>query len=278
MCFNDERSETVMAERRYLMEHEEEARRLDLKTDRAAVDRQALWAGLKPGMRVADVGCGSGITTSYLYDLVSPAGSAVGVDASESRLEHARQSYGSPGIEFIQGDICQPLAGLGAFDFIWVRFVLEYHRTHAGDIVRNLVPLLNRGGILCLIDLDYNCLSHFGLSPRLERTIREIVALMERDFDFDPYVGRRLYSYLYDNGLAEIAVDLAPHHLIYGALNDIDAYNWSMKIDVAARRSGFAFPEYPGGYDEFRHEFQTFFADPRRFTYTPLIMCRGVRQ
>ncbi len=47
----------------YLMESEEEARRLDLKTDPKVVDRHARWAGLQPGMRVADLGCGSGKTT-----------------------------------------------------------------------------------------------------------------------------------------------------------------------------------------------------------------------
>ena len=102
----------------YLMEHDKEAIRLDLKTDRASVDRQAHWAGLKPGMRVADIGCGSGKTTSYLLDLVKPSGSAVGVDASESRIHHARAHYGKDGITFVCRDICLPLADLGGFDFI----------------------------------------------------------------------------------------------------------------------------------------------------------------
>jgi ubiquinone/menaquinone biosynthesis C-methylase UbiE len=264
-----------MPENRYLMEHEEEALRLDLKTDRTAVNRQALWAGLKPGMRVADIGCGSGKTTSFLFDLVSPSGSAVGIDASEPRLEHARKSYGVDGIEFVKRDIGQPLVDLGTFDFVWIRFVLEYHHAHAGTIVRNLLPLLKPGGILCLIDLDHNCLSHYGLSPRLERTIGELMALIERDFDFDPYMGRKLYSFLYDNKFENIAVELAAHHLIYGTLNEVDAYNWTRKIEVAAQSSGYAFPEYPGGYEEFFREFQTFFTDQRRFTYTPLIICRG---
>ena len=37
----------------YFMESEEEAKRLDLKTDPTVVDRHARWAGLQPGMRVA---------------------------------------------------------------------------------------------------------------------------------------------------------------------------------------------------------------------------------
>ena len=58
----------------YLMESDEETRRLDLKTDTDTIKRQALWAGIKPGMRVADLGFGSGKTTHTLNTLLQPGG------------------------------------------------------------------------------------------------------------------------------------------------------------------------------------------------------------
>ncbi len=259
----------------YIMEHDEEALRLDLKTDCASVRKQAVWAGIQPGMRVADIGCGSGKTTSFLHTLVQPGGELVGVDASASRISHAVEQYGATGIEFVCRDFYTPLDTLGTFDFIWVRFVLEYHRSKSLAIVKNLTQLLKPGGILCLIDLDYNCLSHFGLSARLENSINGIMAALEKDDDFDPYMGRKLYTYLYDLGYQEIEVDAAMHHLIYGELNEVDAYNWTKKVEIAAKNSGYRFDEYAGGYDEFVQEFKEFFANPRRFTYTPIISCRG---
>lgn len=261
----------------YIMEHDDEAVRLDMKTDSARLARQALWAGIRPGMRVADIGCGSGKTTAYLHQLIQPGGCIVGVDGSESRISHATERYGSDGVEFVHGNFYEPLDGLGEFDFIWMRFVLEYHRAGSRDIVRNLSKLLRPGGILCLIDLDYNCLSHFGLSPRLEKTINGIMETLERDHDFDPYLGRKLYSFLYDLDFREITVDVGMHHLIYGPLDQVDEYNWTKKVEVAAQNSGYGFDEYQGGYDEFVEEFKTFFADPRRFTYTPVISCRGIK-
>jgi len=260
---------------KYLMESDEEALRLDLKTAGKTVEKQALWAGIEPGMRVADIGCGSGKTTFYLDRMVQPNGQVIGVDRSEERIVHARRHYSDTGIEFVCKDMYGPLDDLGGFDFVWVRFILEYHRLRSFEIVKNISGIVKPGGILCLIDLDYNCLSHFGLPRRLERTIRGIMNILEKNADFDPYAGRKLYSYIYDLGFEDIDVEMAPHHLIFGELKETDAFNWTKKVEVAARNSGYRFEEYGGGYEEFCEDFERSFADPRRFTYTPVILCRG---
>ena len=259
----------------YLMESDEETLRLDMKTDAKVVENQAVWAGIKPGMRVADLGFGSGKTTFYLHKLVQPNGEVVGVDITESRIRHAKKHYCKKGIEYILKDIREPLDDLGMFDFIWVRFVLEYYRSQSFNIVKNISSILKPGGIICLIDLDYNCLNHFGLSKKLKRTIYGLTKAMEKNADFDPYVGIKLYSFLYDLGYQDIDVSLTPHHLIFGELNKVDAFNWTKKVEVAVKRLGYDFKEYKGGYEEFFEEFTRFFSDPRRFTYTPLISCKG---
>jgi SAM-dependent methyltransferase len=259
----------------YLMESDEETLRLDMKTDAKTVENQALWAGIKPGMRVADLGFGSGKTTFYLHKLVQPNGEVVGVDFAEDRIKHAKKHYLKKGIEYILRDIRDPLDDLGMFDFIWVRFVLEYHKSKSFDIVKNISHILNPGGIICLIDLDYNCLNHFGLSKRLKGTIYGLTKAMEKNADFDPFVGIKLYSFLYDLDYQDIDVSMAPHHLIFGELNERDAFNWTKKLEVAVKRLGYEFKEYEGGYEEFFEEFKKFFSDPRRFTYTPLISCKG---
>lgn len=259
----------------YLMENDEEIVRLEMKTDTKIVQQQAQWAGLSPGMRVADIGCGSGITTQTLFQMVQPEGEAVGVDMSEARIAHAMEKYAVPGLSFVKRNVLEPLDGIGGFDFIWVRFFLEYHRSRAFEIVKCLADITNPGGIVCLIDLDYNCLNHFSLPDRLASALNGITAKLEAEADFDPHVGIKLYSFLYDLGFEEIDASLSPHHLIFGDLKTVDAFNWAKKVEVAGRGSGYAFAEYPGGISEFLEEFQSFFSDPRRFTYTPLIACRG---
>ncbi len=259
----------------YFMESEEEARRLDLKTDPNVVDRHARWAGLQPGMRVADLGCGSGKTTFCLSKIAGSKGETVGVDNSDQRIEFAKKYYSTEKINFMLADIRSDLSCLGKFDFVWVRFVMEYYASSAYEIIQNVGKMLNPGGIICLIDLDYNCLTHYGLPKRLESAIQGIKRTLEKKADFDPYAGRKLYSYLYDMEYKDIDMALEAHHLIFGELNEVDAFNWTKKVEVGGKLSGYPFDEYEGGYEEFFKEFNKMFSDPRRFTYTPVILCRG---
>ena len=264
-----------MPDQDYIMESEEEALRLDLKTDGGVAQDQALWAGIQPGMRVVDLGCGSGKTTFYLNELVQPAGKTVGVDISEQRIQFAKSRYQAEGLEFLCRDIRTPLDDVGLFDFIYIRFVLEYHLANSFDIVKNISRILKPGGILCLIDLDCNCLRHYGLSQRLENALIKIMQELSRTMNFDPYVGIKLYAFLHDLGYEDISVRVTPHNLIYGDLRETDKFNWTQKVEIAARNSGYGFEEFAGGYQEFFEEFKAFFSDRRRFTYTPLIACRG---
>lgn len=265
----------TMRERAYLMENDEEEYRLDIKTDRKAVEKQALWAGIQPGMKVADVCCGSGKTTSILYDLVQPGGTAIGIDGSEKRLGYGRRRYGKEGLVFTKMDILEPKRDIEPFDFVWVRFVLEYYRSQSFELVKNFSDMVKPGGVLCLVDLDQNCLNHSGMSGRLERTLVEIVRAVEERENFDPYAGRHLYSHFYRLGYQEIDIRVDAHHLIFGELKDTDAYNWMKKLEVASKRIGYSFHEYEGGFKGFSEEFYNFFTDPGRFTYTPVISVRG---
>jgi ubiquinone/menaquinone biosynthesis C-methylase UbiE len=259
----------------YIMESDAEALRLDLKTDPEVIEKQALWAGLKPGMRVADVGCGAGKTTFFLHQLTQPDGQTIGIDGSDHRLDYARKHYSAEGIDYVRRDFLQSIDDLGQFDFVWLRFVLEYFRSNSFDIVKNVSSILKPGGILCLIDLDCNCLRFSGLGERMEKTVYGVMNALEQNTDFDPYCGVKLYTYLYDLGFDEIDVHISAHNLIFGELNEITEFNFTKKLEVAARSSGYLFEEYPGGYEEFFEEFQRTFTDPRRFHYSPIISCKG---
>ena len=45
------------------------------------------------------------------------------------------------------------------------------------------------------------------------------MGVLEREKNFDPHAGRKLYSYLYDLGFDDIDIQLTADHMIFGEIN-----------------------------------------------------------
>ena len=112
-------------------------------------------AGIRPGMRVLDLGCGAGDVTFVAADLVGPGGSVVGVDHSPEALARARLRAGQRGlaqVQFIEGDIHDPAPG-GPFDAIVERLVL-WPVPDPAEVLRRQATVLRPGGLVVPIETD----------------------------------------------------------------------------------------------------------------------------
>lgn len=96
-------------------------------------------AGLKPGMRVLDIGCGAGDVSFLAWSLVGPEGTVIGVDRSPEAVTVAQQcahKAQSSNVRFIVSDVVaftpdQPV------DALIGRLVLMYFPRPAGDVPGN---------------------------------------------------------------------------------------------------------------------------------------------
>jgi ubiquinone/menaquinone biosynthesis C-methylase UbiE len=108
-------------------------------------------AGLKAGMVVYDVGCGSGSMTVYLAQQVGPSGHVFAVDVSEEQLNVARLNVNEAGltnVTFIQAD-AQKLDQLPIelADIVYFRYLLV-HLLEPKVALENMYRRLKVGGKL----------------------------------------------------------------------------------------------------------------------------------
>src|SRR5712692_6031765 len=81
---------------------------------------ESIWrtAGIIPGLRVLDVGCGVGDTTFLAADLVGQRGFVVGLDRSADALVTARrraETEHRSNVLFAQGELGSPIPDQGRF-------------------------------------------------------------------------------------------------------------------------------------------------------------------
>ena len=104
-------------------------------------------AGLSPGMRVLDVGCGPGDVSFLAASLVGPDGEVVGIDRSSAAIDVARgRATDLRNIRFLAGD-ARELTSEGLFAAIIGRLVLMYFPDPA-EALRTLSAHVRPGGLI----------------------------------------------------------------------------------------------------------------------------------
>lgn len=112
--------------------------------------RQALLrAGLVPGMRVVDVGTGTGLVARAAAQIVGDRGAVIGVDPSSGMLAHAQVPAG---VRLVEGCAeALPLPDASA-DFLSMGYALR-HVSDLGVVFREFFRVLAPGGIALVLEI-----------------------------------------------------------------------------------------------------------------------------
>ncbi|MEV6524453.1 methyltransferase domain-containing protein [Longispora sp. NPDC051575] len=156
-------------------------------------------AGIGPGMRVLDLGTGTGDVARLAADLVGPTGSVVGVDRSADALRMAASlSAGHPHVSFVEDDIATWRDPDG-FDAIVGRLVLV-HTPAPADVLRHHAATLRPGGVVVAAEFDMTGARSVPATPLVTRAREWICGAIERA-GMDPGIGARLGSVFAAAGL-----------------------------------------------------------------------------
>jgi ubiquinone/menaquinone biosynthesis C-methylase UbiE len=160
-------------------------------------------AGLRSGVRCADLGCGGGDVTFEMAALAGPAGLAVGIDRDPVKVELAREAARERSlvnVTFEVGDVNQ-WRGVGEYDFVYCRFLFQ-HLARPVDLLRRMWQAVRPGGVLAVEDADLEGLfcdpDNDGFSF-YRRIYAEVVARSGGD----PGCARRLARYFREIGISD---------------------------------------------------------------------------
>jgi ubiquinone/menaquinone biosynthesis C-methylase UbiE len=182
-------------------------------------------AGLKPGMRVLDVGCGVGDVSMIAARIVGPGGSVLGVDRAGEALRLASlraEASGYGWAKFLQADFTTEKFDQ-KFDALIGRFILLHLPDRSGAI-RKLTEALVPGGIVAFIEMDINASVTIPELPLFERCKGWIVDLYNK-VGVEPDMGSKLYATFRAAGLTPLMsstarIESGPDSLAYDFLAD----------------------------------------------------------
>jgi ubiquinone/menaquinone biosynthesis C-methylase UbiE len=160
-------------------------------------------AGLRPGLRCLDLGCGGGEVTFELAALTGPAGQVVGIDMDGVKLELARdvgRERGLRNVEFRVANV-NDWAEPGGYDVVYSRFLLQ-HLSRPAPLLGRMWQAVRPGGLIAVEDTDFAGLFSEPGNDGLYFHRRMYPRVVARNGG-DAHIGRKLYRYFLAAGIPD---------------------------------------------------------------------------
>lgn len=130
--------------------------------------------GLKPGQRVADLGCGSGFYVLAAAKMVGNTGRVLAIDVQDTKLIATKSislQHNFHNVEVYRADLEKPLEESlhGQEDVVIVASILHEVKNREA-LIKNAYALLKTGGLLLAVDWK---LEHSPFGPAMEKRISE---------------------------------------------------------------------------------------------------------
>jgi ubiquinone/menaquinone biosynthesis C-methylase UbiE len=184
-------------------------------------------AGLEPGMRVADFGCGVGAVTRMLAEMVGPSGEVLGIDANAAQLAQAGDvcaAAGCANVSFLRADACATGLPRGCFDLVYCRFLL-LHLPDPAACVREMRALLRPGGILVVEDGDLATAQ--SLPPTALNAFADLFSRLGPRRGLNYSLANELYHLVKAAGFSDPSIEIHQPAMVRG--NNGTLLKWSVE-------------------------------------------------
>ncbi len=188
---------------------------------------------LSSGLRVLDIGCGTGTITRGIADVVAPHGEVVGVDLNTMLIDDARRLHrDAAGLRFEVADVYR-LPFHEAFDVVHAARVLQW-LAQPLEALRSMLQATKPGGRLIVLDYNHERVAWEPKPPHSMQVFYDAFLRWRAEAGMDNTIADRLPAMFNRLGLQAVE-ETAQHEVARRTEADFDV-RLSIWADVAATR------------------------------------------
>jgi len=160
---------------------------------------------LRDGLRVLDVGCGTGAISNGIAKLVGPRGCVIGIDNTEKFITSGQESYKeTPNLELVHSDLFN-YSNKAHFDLIVSARTLQW-LSHPKEALIKMKSLLNPGGQISILDYNHEKLEWSPLPPERMQLFYQAFLKWRADAGMNNQIADDLADYFIEAGFHSIEV------------------------------------------------------------------------
>lgn len=168
-------------------------------------DYRTLVPLLKEGMKVLDVGCGTGAISKGIAERVGPTGSVVGIDNTDAFIISGKETYkATSNLQLIYVDLFQ-FETDEKFDLIVSARTLQWLSTPKEALLK-MRSMLKPGGIVSILDYNHEALEWNPAPPKSMQRFYATFLRWRADAGMNNHIAEDLAQYLEDAGFDSIEV------------------------------------------------------------------------
>jgi ubiquinone/menaquinone biosynthesis C-methylase UbiE len=170
-----------------------------------ANDYRTLVPILQPGLRVLDVGCGTGAISADIARYVGNSGFVVGIDRTEKFIQRGKESYEDvPNLKLIHADLFD-YEPVEKFDLIVAARTLQW-LSNPKEALKKMKVLLNADGRISILDYNHTALEWEPDPPASMKKLYQAFLQWRADAGMNNRIADDLAGYFPELGFHSIEV------------------------------------------------------------------------